>query len=50
MPPKRGRRKNTKRNAMKRMFRRKTKLALKAHNFVERVEDEIALNANTLGS
>lgn len=31
-------------------FYRKKKLALKAHNFVERVEDTITLNANTLTS
>lgn len=47
MPPKRGRRKQPKRKL--RLIRKK-KLALKAHNFVERVEDEIALNANTLDS
>lgn len=34
----------------KRPSRRRKKLALKSHNFVERVEDTITLNGNTLNS
>lgn len=46
----RGRRQNNKRRAMRRMFNRKQRLALKPHNFVEKVEQTITLNQSTLDS
>lgn len=46
----RGRRQNTKRKAVRKMFRRKQRLALKPHNFVEKFEQTISLNSSTLDS